>query len=934
MSFHRFLFFVTGGFALFSLFSKGKSTTPAKSTDSTKTTSNTPPSSGLGSITNASTNLMQSTLGNQATGNRMRTQQSPEEIRREELAQLRDQESPTIASMLYQGLMAQAGQQTKAFLQTDKASLALRESLKKAAAAAVEANIDGTEGATEAEKADAKKYASSHVEKANVVAGRLDQYAVKAVEKAIPKGTAELLQAEAKSAFNQVAPQVDTPMDTQSAEAKKKAIKAAQLKANQLTSLFVSDIKKDISDEIRVNAAFLNSGLDVKDLGKDEIDLRRKLDGTLVEDQTIDTVYTNKLFEPIKQAVVMKLGVGRRGWRRSKQLNEFRQKMKDAAREQAKGDIDSQLSTSSQLTGKSDIAKQYYGMMAKVHAHTAAKGSVDTTMDTKAKDIVNTVLPMAATKEQLKKAAQTSAYDVARADQGAAKKIREAALSGARTKAIEILKTKQTEAVNEARKITKGDKGSSSGPDIAKQNALSTSVKEQVKTDDIAGQAIKHVVEADSLNSGLAKVGKLIDLAVPNNGDSASFEFELKIPVHESGAVYVLFGLGAEAEREDKELTVSSEVTFGAGFQTFGLDANFRAGVFLECQGKDSAGVVNLLSYGLYRQMRNIAPKAADYFWGQGGKSGMSETAEAELWAATIEEQDLQNDNYVDIGLLTRLQGEANAKVAKFEGSLGYKRLNRFNKEAVDTRTTAGFGNDTALGSLEQKAQDLGSGLTRHVIEGELGTEVSIAGTGVAFTLEGSLAVMNGKVREIDIGATGSIPFAFGEDASQFAQIASKVATPIAGAGKNLLGIMTRKIGDKTAGAKDTGNTLDGGTDAIFAIPAFDNVGSSLVSKIQGDETVNDTIKGWITGDYSASSAEIVNKIALANSLDLSIGFSWEWSKDAFEGWEISLEVGQTKSFEVDAEIVKFSVEKSKRLGKLSFGTEGVKGGLLGVEKV
>lgn len=92
-------------------------------------------------------------------------------------------------------------------------------------------------------------------------------------------------------------------------------------------------------------------------------------------------------------------------------------------------------------------------------------------------------------------------------------------------------------------------------------------------------------------------------------------------------------------------------------------------------------------------------------------------------------------------------------------------------------------------------------------------------------------------------------------------------------------------------------------------------------------------MRGWLTGDSSASPIETANKIATSSALDLTINFTKEWDKAGNpKEWEITFEVSEKKSLEVDAEIVKVSVEKSKRLGKLSLGSEdGFKGELLGI---
>src|SRR5690606_692421 len=134
------------------------------------------------------------------------------------LATERNTQAPLIATELFNSMRGTAAERAKAFLKNDKEALALRDSLHKAAVAAVEANIDG-EAVTDAEKADAKKYAASHVEKAGIIAESLDRYADESVIAAVPDGHQALLTDKAKEGFDQVVPNPKTKLDKQKSEA-------------------------------------------------------------------------------------------------------------------------------------------------------------------------------------------------------------------------------------------------------------------------------------------------------------------------------------------------------------------------------------------------------------------------------------------------------------------------------------------------------------------------------------------------------------------------------------------------------------------------------------------------------------------------------------------------------------------------------------------
>lgn len=893
---------------------------------------------------------LQNSLGNRAIGllGRHRDQQSnaPDpaalEERRLALVQERDTQAPIMAETFFHTVTMLSMAEAQKFLQKDKQSQSLRDALKQAAITKVEGNIDAVSGVSDDVRTDAKRYAASLVQDHELVSSTLTKYAEQTVKSHITDGHKRLLEMQAKQGYNEVAPDLTQSLETQVSKGKKNAERKSEDMANRIVQQTSVNMKKTMQEKIEQDAGFLDGQVEVGDLGKEEAENRHQLDAVLANDADIDSVYINKLYNPIKDAVIMKLGVGRRAWRRSKQLNEFRQKMKDAARGQANEEIDSKIDSGTVNLpdgGSSVVGKKFYSMMARSEAYSLSKKSVDAQMEAKAAEITRDVLQEEPTKKELKQAAKTSAYDVARSDPQALKKIRRAALSGAKTKAISIYKAKQSLAVKEARKITKGDKETGAGADVAKQDELAVQVKDRVSQDKVADKAINKVIKADSLNSGLAKIASIIDLAVPNPGDSAGYEFELKIPVEEHGVVYVMIGLAGEASKEKDEVTVSCEATLGAGFNLYGIDANGRAGFFLESQGKTSKGAMNLISYGMYRGMRKLNTSLAERLWGQGNKSGMGRLAEAELWAAMIEQKEMTDDGgYVDMGLLGRLQGSVEGGVASGEAAIEGKMLSHFSKESINALTGNKHGDSTDLDDLENKAKQIGLGHLKAVIGLSGGAEFSIAGQGVSVELEGSAEFINGKIRAIEAGVSGSIPFVFGEEVVNWGMIVGRMVPSVVGGLKSLLSSVKSnakrdmKLGDRATNI--TGSLGDVGSDVAMSIPPLDSVGASLASKLQGDGAINDTVQGW-----ASSASELMDNIGIGSSLDLSLSFALEFDDEGkFQSVEVSVEAAQTKSVELDVIFAKVALEKSKRLGKfaLSYDKEDkweVKGGLLGIEK-
>jgi len=841
---------------------------------------------------------------------------------------------PMIAEAEYGRMVSDAIRKTTEFAALDKSTAGVREALKELAVRKVTENIDRTDY-TEQQKADAKKYAAEHVERQVVVPRTLYRYADQLVRRSVsPKIQQKEIYQAAWSGYQEVKPNAALPPDKHVEDAANRARRKARAEADRLSELLYKQNQERVLSVAKGDMSAIAQHLDVsEDLGVSEVEKRHELEHQLVDEVTVHNVYRHDLFEPLKQAVANKLTVGRSFWqRKSKEAKEFRKQMKDAGRAQAREDIEKQVNQSSNFTN--DTEKEFHRMIAGVHAHKLAKGSVDKALVNEAEAIVHRVIPRADVKKELRQAAKSSAYEIARANPQDYQAIRDKALTGARARAAAILKDAKVKAVNEARKIYKGDKfGRNSQPDMSKQGDLIKSVREQVTKDDVAGAAIRQAIEEPNLDSCFRKISKILDLAAPNPGDSASYEFEVKVPIQ--GGAYVLFGLAGEVEKDSDEFTVSSQFTFGAGWSGLGIDANLRVGFYLEAKGKNSVAALNLVSYGLYREIRRLNNSAADFLWGFGGKSGMKEREEAELWAAMVEQKYMGDEGYVDIGLLTQAKAGVNAGVLEGEANIGAKFLNRFDKEAIERLSPGSFGKVS-----DDKAGNIGGGNTRFVLEGGAETEAEINGTKVGFAAEGQLGFVNWKVRDLEVSVQASLPFAYGEETSEAAVILAKYVVPCLNAVKTVVSTLKKAVSkDPNLKSNKKTSSVGGAVSALASlnllIPQFDNIGKELVSKIQGEEVINNVVRGWFTGEQFDQNVvtEIVNKIGLSNSLDAEFSFGFEWDKDTgkLEKKEISLEIGQTKSFEIEAGVINFTAEKTSRLGKLSFGTEGFEFNFLGL---
>jgi hypothetical protein len=902
------------------------------------------------------------------------------ELRRTALDAERDLKVAEQAELIFNEVKAELTQSLKSYMKASDTS-EIRKRVQLKIAQGIAAAMDSSGLGTTNQKADAKKHALMSAEA--LMMSNLESYAETMTTANFLETIKDQLKVEGNKVYDNLTPSLnDAAFEKQKNKAFSDSKKTMKEKALTSKTSALTTSKSTITENFKTAGPGMSS-LRLGTVVVDELTKRIDKENLLVDqaadvvstvkvagvggapDRTrnvmdMETIYNSVLHGPMKKAVSLKLGTGRgRFTSESKALKEFRNILKEGAKAQVKDDINQTIGGNADFSRSGPMAKEYYKMLANSKAAGEAEVKVDDVVLEKAESIVEATIPRDEVTKKLADAGKSAAYEVAIKTPNEKKKIRAAGTAAAKAFAEKTFKTEKPNAIKAARKITKGDKSTTPGAAEVRSDPapLVTAVKEKVKAKNADGKSIGDLaamsVEAKSLQSGFTKVGKLIDFSTPNEGDSSKFEIELKIPIASAaggGEAYFLFGFGGEAERETGELTVNTEITFGAGFSTFGLDANFRFGLFLEGKGKDTNSVMNLLSYGLYREMLYVSKSAAGFFWGQGGKSGDSKQVEAEKWAMMVEEQDLGDDAAsIDVGTLTKLAAEANVGVAQFSGELARKALTRYTKsiiaEKAGTSVTAAervafAANPANAGKRFRRGKGIGNGegQVRKIIEAATEYEVGLGSDKVAFGLEGAFTWVDGKFEEVEIDASGTIPSKFGEESGAFTEYIAKIASAVAGGGKNLAGIAKRATdseGDKKK--RGAGALLDTGTDALFTGNYFDDIGTSLSTKLKGDETVNDTMRGWFNGGESnASEITESNNIGLSNSLKLALKLHKVVPWDTGD-WDVTLEASQVKSLEVDAEIVKVAVEKSKRLGKIGYSrandTKGYQGELFGRER-
>ncbi|MGG1555315.1 hypothetical protein [Paenibacillus ferrarius] len=898
---------------------------------------------------------------------------TPAEERKESMDAERDAKVTPLVNTAFTDIRAKLEAALKSYLTSDSKAATIRQSVKDKVIAEIEASMGAT--GTAEQRADALKFAKDGAE--GIMQAKLTSYAGELTVSQFADEKKRDLTAEANKAYDLVTPSLnESAFAKQKMKAAKDAEKLLATRSKILIANALATSKTAIVTKFASTASGGSGGfdrIDVGTAGTAELTNRIGLENELVDKTVVKTekdatgndrnvydmenIYRTALHQPLKQAVLLKLGVGRGEFRRSKELNAFRDKLKTAAREKVNQQIDAEITGSQNASSSgggsggtsnpspaftaamnAPMKAEYMKMATKAIAYKDSKQLVDEVMATEADAIIEALTPKNDTITALTNIGKSAAYEVARKSGSTREQIRAAGVKAATAQAEKLLKEKKDLAILEARKVTKGTKAvgttAATPPDRNKTDQVIADIQDNDKTKKMAKAVITKSVEAPDLNSGFAKIGKLIDISTPNPGDSSSLEFELKIPVASAaggGHGYFLFGFGGEAEREAEDLTVNSQLTFGGGFTTFGFDANARFGLFLEGKGKDTDSVMNLLSYGLYREMATISSAAAGHFWGKGGRSGDSKLVEAEKWAMMVEEQHLVDESEINVGGLAKLAMEANVGVAEFSAEVAFKRLSKYNREIIEKKGKDATGTRklTATERLANGKSAIGKGELNTTVEAGTEIEIGFGKDKVAFGLEGSITKARNDagewiLKELGLELSATIPSQFGEEGGDFTNYVSKIVTAAIGGGKNLTALLKKAFSSEVEADKGkhaAGTVLDAGSDALFTGNYFDDIGTSFAEKIKGDETVNDTMRSWLPGqDDSASEIEVVNKIGLSNALKLGVGFKKQYEGwDQPGNWEIAIEASQVKSLEVDAEIVKVAVEKAKRLGKLEF---------------
>jgi hypothetical protein len=247
----------------------------------------------------------------------------------------------------------------------------------------------------------------------------------------------------------------------------------------------------------------------------------------------------------------------------------------------------------------------------------------------------------------------------------------------------------------------------------------------------------KYDAELGSVFNALSGV---VNMLVPNRGDSAELEVEVKAPVDPHGIGFVGLSIKLELQHdaligdvqgnEGKDnIVMRVEVAIIGGIQIPEiLEVKGKLGVYLEVSADDATRATTLISYGLYRRWREsvfMPDSVCSYLW-SGGRAGEFGYVKAEEWANTVEQQQfadrrdpktgkmIENDAYVETGGLVGAGAKAGVKAGGigFEvgGEVSASAGRRYDKTSIEKAKGAlGATNKTADNPLVAAAQGKGA---------------------------------------------------------------------------------------------------------------------------------------------------------------------------------------------------------------------------------
>lgn len=346
-------------------------------------------------------------------------------------------------------------------------------------------------------------------------------------------------------------------------------------------------------------------------------------------------------------------------------------------------------------------------------------------------------------------------------------------------------------------------------------------------------------------DSAFTELASLVDLAVPTEGDSGTLEASVKIPLTLLPSPFLEFDLEGELERTDEGVEGGFDVAIGysGAIEPFGLTPEIvgKLGGFVEAQAGNASEMLKLISYGFFRQFRetNLVPKElTNYLWGQGGESGMSTAAEADLWGAGIEQQIFEQNPDAEVGV--GVYGSVGASLGEedaFKGELSTKvsSATKYNKETLEA---SGSGGVSQLGKATKEREGsgvsgmlgyyLGRGAEKSVgeVDRKLETELKLSYGSLEGEATFAIALKQPLEFELEVAAKGQM----GASERKPAQIVETVVALLS----NLRGIVSFLRANEETIGRHAGDLGEAAANLDAIVDSFTTQNDDLVKQLHG----------------------------------------------------------------------------------------------------
>ena len=462
---------------------------------------------------------------------------------------------------------------------------------------------------------------------------------------------------------------------------------------------------------------------------------------------------------------------------------------------------------------------------------------------------------------------------------------------------------------------------------LAGFKSRATGPQEAVVVDEATGKIKEHY--EGSATSMLERIGFLLDASVPTDGDSSEFELEFKIPCDPSGVGFVGGILRMDAERDDGFVKARAEILVTGGANVGIAEIKGGLGGYIESSAKDSAKVMKLVSYGMYRRLResNVPAEVSNFIWG--GQSGDYGQKKADQWSRDVEsqmwgdkkdlggatEEDYFDNTYVETGGVAEVGAKLDLEVAELGVGAKYTEGLRYDKKSLDARKGgAGKANAKSDGMFTKNvASKFGRGAEKRL--GRTMRNLELTAEASAGPFDGSLSLSLGFESSGEHGQMNVTPLKSIEVGLSLG--ASLPSSQLLGNG---FGVFIASVVTATSdalrraaqrGAAQTEKDR-GARDAGAVVSAAESVGVGI------------TQLGQVPAEAFKLSFDTAESAGFESSVGVSadLGFEWGFSP-AVKGptsREGSLDLKHTKGYDYKIpKALEVSLTRSRRLLKLSY---------------